>query len=410
MEKNPLLKILERLGGESRIHYSLDHFTEALRAAGSPEKTVKTIVIAGTNGKGTVSLLVSAALKAAGYRVGTYLSPHLESPMERFLDNGVPVSLEVLSALAEKYEALAEAHRLTYFEFLTLLCFVWAGDQEFDYLVLEVGLGGRLDATNVTNPLATAITTIDWDHQKFLGNTLEAILEEKMGILRTGVPVFSSVRLPSLRARLDARCSELATQATYGWQTPCHREAVYWEGQRAVIDGHPFTLRNCTPGFLENAVLAYRLLRDTFADLPVERIQKAFSETLNPGRMEVVQDNPRVVFSGDHNPAGIECLIQTLQALNTRPRILCGFSPDKPHAELIARLKTVASDILLTQIPRFEHQMPPNYSEALPFIQDPHSAFAEMLSRCRKEDTLVVTGSLYLVGELKGAGRGARGP
>ncbi len=403
MKNGSWLQILERLGGESRIHYSLDHFTQALECTGSPEKSVKTIVIAGTNGKGTTSLLVSAALREAGLHIGTYLSPHLESPLERFLENGRPATLAELEKLALQNESLAEKFQLTYFEFLTLLCFLWAREKAFDYLVLEVGMGGRLDATNVTLPVATAITTIDWDHQNFLGNTLESILNEKMGILRPGVPVFTSIRENNLRALLEDRCLNLGIKPTYGWTTAASVEEVSWEGQKVLFEGHPFLLRNPTPGFFENSKLAYRLVRNTFPDISISTLQVAFSKTLNPGRMEVIRQSPRVVLSGDHNPAGIDCLIETLGLLQTRPKILCAFSPDKPHALMIEKLRSVANEVLLTEVPRFHGKMPNGYQALAQFNNDPVQAFLEMLHRCDSSDTLVVTGSLYLVGEIKSA-------
>ncbi len=207
---------LEQIGSERLIDYSLERFRSALQAVQNPERDAKTIVIAGTNGKGTVSLLLSNALREAGFKVGTYLSPHLQQPNERFLDGLRPERESELLRLAKEHWEISKQYRLTYFEFLTLLCFAWASRKKFDFLVLEVGLGGRLDATNVTTPLACAITTIDLDHQEYLGNTVEKILEEKMGILRAGSPVFSGITQSSLRSRLDQRCAELGVTCHYG--------------------------------------------------------------------------------------------------------------------------------------------------------------------------------------------------
>jgi dihydrofolate synthase/folylpolyglutamate synthase len=313
----------------------------------------------------------------------------------------VPAPLGELVPLAEAHLAIAEKHRLTYFEFLTLLCFVWATQKKLDYLVLEVGMGGRLDATNVTTPLATAITTLDWDHEKYLGHSLEAILTEKMGILRPHTPVFSAIRSPSLMALLESRCRALGSELFYSWKIPQLCQSANWEGQDARIDGNVFHLRNPSAAFLENASLAYSLLRRIFPSVSTETIAIAFSKTANPGRLETVQTKPRVVLSGDHNLAGVESLVHTLQTLQTRPKILCGFSPDKPHQALVERLRSVASDLLLTQVPRFESAMPSGYRELASFDPDPQHAYQTMVNRCTPEDTLVVTGSLYLVGELR---------
>lgn len=399
--KASFLEILERLGGESRIHYSLDHFTAALAAVGNPEKTVNAIVISGTNGKGTVSLLLTSALVEAGYRVGTYLSPHLQHPRERFLLNMVPADWDTLEAIAQAHETMADRFSLTYFEFLTLVFFLWARDAKLDRVVLEVGMGGRLDAVNVTTPIGTVLTQIDWDHQRYLGNTLEAILNEKMGIFRPGVPVASGLRDPALRANLEARCASLGSPVSYGWQVPAESRTVDWNGQTAEIDGLPFVFSNPTAATLENARLAYRCLREVCPEVGLEAIQRGFARLKTPGRMEVVQENPRVVLSGDHNPSGVDCLVQTLQRLSTRPHIVCGFSPDKPYRDLIGKLRESAQSLILTQVPRLASAMPADYSTVAPFVPDPHEALEAGLRACRPTDTLIVTGSLYLVGELR---------
>ncbi len=402
MENNgPFLKILERLGGESRIHYSLDHFTQALEAAGSPHKSVKTIVIAGTNGKGSVSLLASSALISAGKQVGTFLSPHLQHPRERILHNLVPLSAASLDALAPKWEALADQFQLTYFEFVNLLCFVWAKEAGLDYLVLEVGMGGRLDSTNVTTPIATAITTIDFDHQAYLGKTLEAILTEKMGIMRAGVPVFTHVRGENLEAVLEKRAAELKAPVHYAWKQPALVKQVQWSGQTVELHGTPFHLATPTPGMAQNAAVAYDLARFIAPALAVDQLQMAFARVRNPGRMEVVQEQPRIVLSGDHNPAGIQTLVETLGLLNCKPRVICAFAPDKPHAEMLKALQAVASDVILTRIGRFENKMPAGYEKLTFFIPDPEACVTHATRYMGPKETLLITGSLYLVGELR---------
>ncbi len=395
------LEILERLGGESRVHYSLDHFAEALAAVGHPEKTVKAIVISGTNGKGTVTLLLSAALVEAGYRVGTYLSPHLHHPKERFLLDLKCADWDALETIAQANVDLADRFTLTYFEFLTLVFFIWARELKLDRVVLEVGMGGRLDAVNVTQPFGTVLTQIDWDHQRFLGNTLEAILEEKMGIFRAGVPVVSNLRDSGLRTRLETRCRDLGSSLSYGWKVPTQQLSVSWEGQTAEIDATPFTLSNPTVATLENATLAYRCLREVCPEVGIATLQRGFARVKTPGRMEVVQENPRVVLSGDHNPSGIECLVSTLRRFETRPHIVCAFAPDKPYSRLIARLRECSESLVLTQIPRLASAMPAAYRDCAPFIEDPLQAVRGALAHCKPSDTLVVTGSLYLVGEIR---------
>jgi dihydrofolate synthase/folylpolyglutamate synthase len=395
-------KILESLGGERRIDYSLERFSNALESLGNPEKSVQTLVIAGTNGKGTVSLLVSSTLKAAGFRTGTYLSPHLQSVSERFLHNLSPIEETQLEGLAVRYAPTASQFNLTYFEFLTLLYFGWAKEQSFDFSVLECGLGGRLDATNVTDPIASVITNISLDHQEYLGSAAEDILREKMGILRPEALLFTGVREPKLLEAIDKRCLELDAIPYFSKEirTQVLETSVY--GQKVTLNGYPFMLNNPSPGALENATLAFLLLRIAFPKIPMETLQRAFASTRNPGRMEIVQENPRVILSGDHNLAGVECLLATLEKTGiSRPKIICAFSPDKPFEEMYQRLAGVAGDITLTSVPRLRSKLPGKYFSMGRYVEDPRLAVEQVLAAAAPHDTVLITGSLYLIGELR---------
>ncbi len=400
LKLNPKLEaLLERLGGESRIHYSLHHFEQALKAAQSPHLAVQTIAIAGTNGKGSVSLFVSSALSQAGYQTGTFLSPHLQSPTERILHNLVPIDANELESLALEFEPIADRFSLTYFEFMALLCFVWAKRVGIEYLVLEVGMGGRLDATNVTTPVATVITNIDWDHQAYLGDTLLAILGEKMGILRPGVPVFTQLKDPELLERLQAHCARTGSALHL---CPVVKDLeTSWEGQRVEVEGLCYRLRNPGVGMGQNAATAMQVVRHLFPEMPRETLRQAIERVRNPARLETVRLSPRVVLSGDHNPAGIDSLLATLDRMGERPHVLCGFSPDKPHGQMVDRLRTHAKELTLTCVPRFLGKMPAGYESLAPYYPDPIAAVNACLSTCAPTDTLLITGSLYLVGELR---------
>jgi len=394
--------VLERIGSEKRIKLGLDRFQQALAATGNPEKSVQTLVISGTNGKGTTSLLVSSSLFHAGFRVGTYLSPHLQHPRERFLLNLAPVSTRELEDLAEELYPAAEKHELSYFEFLTLICFHWAKRAGLEFLVLEVGLGGRLDATNVTRPIACAITNIGLDHQKYLGSTTEAILEEKMGILREESLLFTGVKEPALLERIQKRCAELDAIYYYSKELRIERGQIDWNGQHFSLNGHAFEVTNPSAGTVENAALAFLMMRIAFPRIPITTLQAAFRSIRTPGRMEVVSEHPRVVLSGDHNPDGIACLKKTLSGLKAgRLHTVCAFSPDKPHRHMFEELKQISSEIYLTRNSCHASEMPEDYSALSNIIQNPEQAVETALKGLGPDDTLLVTGSLYLVGELR---------
>jgi dihydrofolate synthase/folylpolyglutamate synthase len=230
---NDLLKLetfLDSLGGEKRINYALDHFKLALKSVGNPERDVKSILIGGTNGKGTTTLLISQTLKSHGLNVSTYLSPHLQSPTERILNNLIPIVEKDLLALALEFETTARKFNLTYFEYLTLLFFVQAKRVQSDFSIVEVGLGGRLDSTNVVDPLASILTNVSFDHQALLGNSLEAILTEKLGILRTKSSLFTGVNEVGLRKIIENRCAELDADVHYASEIQTQVNKVSWDG------------------------------------------------------------------------------------------------------------------------------------------------------------------------------------
>jgi len=401
--QTPLLdSLLEARGGERRINYALDRFRAALKHIGNPERDVYTVVISGTNGKGSTALLVSSALVCAGFRVGTYLSPHLQSPVERFLLNLNPIEESELTELALEFEKVAEQFELSYFEFLTLLNFVWVKRKAVDFCVLEVGLGGRLDATNVTDPLACAVTNIDFDHEEYLGKTLEAILDEKLGIIPPEGLLFTGIAQEKLRRLIEKKCEVLDAIYYYAGELRTLTKRREWAGQDISINGFPFQLSNPSVGTAENATLAFLLLRIVFPKIEVETIQHAFEMVGTPGRMEVVQDNPRVVLSGDHNPGGLRCLLSTLEQLRAESlRTLCAFSPDKPYKEMFKSLQSISTQIELTEISKHKNKFSKDYYQMGNFIPNPLQAVEQAVKKLSPQDTLLITGSLYLVGEVR---------
>jgi dihydrofolate synthase / folylpolyglutamate synthase len=402
LKPNELQILLDGLGGEKRIHYTLDRVKSALKKAGNPERSVYSLIIAGTNGKGTTTLLVSSVLIEAGYRVGTFLSPHLQHPRERLLHNLEPVSEAEITQLAREHESLAKEFQLTYFEYLTVLFFIWSAKRGFDFNVLEVGLGGRLDATNVVDALACAVTSIALDHQQYLGDKLEGILDEKLGVMRPEGLVFAGLEDEGLRRHLERRCAEV--DAVHYHAHEVRREVIErsWEGSKVLFNGYPFQINNPGEAAVKNAALAFLMLRIVFPRLSIETLQRGFAKVKNPGRLEVVAQSPRVVLSGDHNPAGLESTLASLTASQTgRLFTVCAFSPDKPYREMFERLRSVSADIRLTKLQKPRAPMPEEYEHIGPYVADAHQAIDEMIEKAGPNDTVLVTGSLYLVGDVR---------
>ncbi len=365
--------ILEPFGLEKSIRYDLSRIQTVLKLTGSPEAKLKTIVVAGTNGKGTTALFLSGGLSSLGFKVATFLSPHLQSVTERFLSNLIPVPKAELDRLADKYAEIGLENKLSYFEFLTLLFFHWQATQQADYVVLEVGLGGRLDATNVTNPIACVLTQIDWDHQEYLGDTLEKILMEKMGISRPGVPLFTSESRLELLKKMALSHSPL------------------------------FTCITGRTGKEKNLHLSLQTLTHLFPEAPLEKLRAGCELAINPGRFETVQNRPRVILSGDHNPAGIEDLILMARSeeLTGQTTVLCAFSLDKPYPQMWRRLQEHFPKMFISRMRRHPETLPHDYRALGEWVEKPKQWIQNFLEKANPDETLVITGSLYFVGEVR---------
>ncbi|MCB0404108.1 MAG: hypothetical protein KDD51_04930 [Bdellovibrionales bacterium] len=390
---------LAQFGGERRPHYDLENLKNALAAVDHPENKTRCVLVGGTNGKGSTSLLLSTALREHGLSVRTFTSPHLFSIRERFLENLVPISLQDLSSLVDEHEALAQRFSLSYFEFLTLLFFDWCRQNTTDYAVVEVGLGGALDATNVSDPSASVLTNVDLDHTEYLGPTREIILRDKIQISRPGRTLYTALSAdlwPTAEAYANKNQISLATP-----QAPLVLSRN-WNGQTLDLGGTSVSLHDPSEASAKNAALAWRVLRSEFAEIPVSTLQSAFSKARFPGRFEVLPTCPRTVLCGAHNVHGVESLLATLASLpKTGPlHVVCGFSGDKPYIEMLELLRTVADKMCVTGNPGARHPGPTSWPPGTPIEADLASALR--LSRPDTPDaTLLITGSLYLIGSAR---------
>ncbi len=398
----PFEEVLKTFGTERRMNYTLGRLAEALLAVGSPQLSLKAFLVGGTNGKGSVALLISQGLSEAGHLVATYLSPHLQHPHERFLDNLIPAQEAELAGLAGELLVTGKRFDLSYFEFLTLLFFVWAKRRAFEFCVLEVGLGGRLDATNLVNPLASIITTISLDHQEYLGHELSAILKEKLGIVRKESLLFTGISQTELKQQVIAESDALDTIYYFSSEMKTELKHRDWKGQAFTINGYPFSMSNPTDGAIENTALAYLFFRIVFPVIPLATLQRAFAKSRNPGRFEVMQEKPRVILSGDHNAAGIEDLATTLSTLSkVRLKIICGFSGDKPYRQLVERLGQLSSNVQVVPVKNARMEADEGYRSLTGYQENAVEAVKAAIAAAAPTDTILVTGSLYLVGEIR---------
>jgi dihydrofolate synthase/folylpolyglutamate synthase len=392
-------RYLERLQPLA-MRFGLERVERALEALGHPERRYPILHVGGTNGKGSTCAMAAAALAAAGHAVGLYTSPHLVRFNERIQVRGVPIDDAALAAAVATiraacpwHEAADEGGRLTYFEFATLAGLVHFAAAGVDVAVVEVGLGGRFDATTATSPRVTAVARIGLDHTQLLGDTIEQIAFEKAGIFKPGVPAVVHAHQPP--GALEVLRAEAARRGA-----PLVLAAGAWDGPVALRGAHQ----------RGNAALAAAALRQLArAGVPVaeEAIARGIAGARWPGRLEEVGG---VLLDGAHNPDGAAALAAALPVLHPgRPvELVFGVLSDKDHAGMLRalvpaarRLHLVAPSTPRARAPSEVHAE----ARALGAEADLHPALGDALACARRaaaDGALVcVAGSLYLVGEAR---------
>jgi dihydrofolate synthase/folylpolyglutamate synthase len=392
----------------------LERIKRFLKSAGNPQNTFRCVHVAGTNGKGSTAKIISAVLSESGYKTGLFISPHLIDITERIQINSRNIPKRELNLLSRRYLRQARQNKLTFFEFITALAFIYFKKNRIDAAVLETGLGGRFDATNVIKePLACVITDIDFDHQAILGNTLSRIANEKAGIIKRGCPVISGVR-GCEAARVVKRVSRLvnAELYEYGKDFNCASRKVDWLRGR-----QKFRYNGIKSSFdAELSLLGFHQLRNCGLALAVvelmgmrgfhigrSRIRKALKSILWPGRFEV---RKTIVLDGAHNPGAARNFTETWNKSPFRSKkavLIFGMLQDKSIKEVIKLLPKNIDKVVLTKVdsPRAEttENLAGMWKKYIPaeniIMADSLKAALDMTS---KEELTLITGSLYLVG------------
>jgi dihydrofolate synthase/folylpolyglutamate synthase len=415
---------LERLLGLARweragMRLGLERIEALLGALGRPEAALRIVHIGGTNGKGSVAALAAAILQAAGLRTGLYTSPHLLDVVERIRIDGGPVPRETLARQAAQLGPWLEAGAVTFFEAMTAVALAAFREAAVDAAVLEVGLGGRWDATNVGRPLVSVVTRIDYDHQEFLGLRLEDIAGEKAGIIRGGVAL-SAAQAPEAMAVVAARCRAVGVPLLVeGRQLRVQALASDLDGHRLRLAGPDWAyddVRLALPGLFQtgNAVLAVGAVR-VFADaarlpVPEAAVRAGCAAVRWPGRFQVVPGTagrPTLVLDGAHNPAGAMALAASLRHHfgGRRLALVLGVSADKDRAGILKALAPLAVRIYLAPADHPRATAPRELLAQLPPV-DADVALtagpAEALERALGApgiDVVCVAGSLFLVAD-----------
>ncbi len=416
------VQFLYALGNEIKTaKFGLERVHAVLEAMGRPQDRCRFVHIAGTNGKGSTAAMIESGLRAAGLRTGLFTSPHLSQPTERIRIGGAPIPAEAFATAFDRVHATVEELlrggaidlHTTYFETVTAMALaVFAGTT--DIVVLEVGMGGRLDATNVVRPELCVITPVDFDHEQFLGKSLEAIAGEKAGILKPGVPAVFARQRPEAARVLDQRANELGIPVV---RTPelavseleiTARSSTFSVGQAHGLPGQVLPIRCPLAGEhqVENALAAIAALR--CLGLPDAAIAAGIAAARWPGRLERVADHPEIILDGAHNPAGARALAAYIDRFypGRRVRLIFGAMRDKAIDEIGGILFPRAAEVIFTA-PRQARALAPESLMAHAshpcrrVAADAAEALAMVRADAAPGDAVFVTGSLFLVAEAR---------
>jgi dihydrofolate synthase/folylpolyglutamate synthase len=411
------VQFLYALGNEIKTaKFGLDRVRAVLEALGRPQERVRFVHVAGTNGKGSTCAMIESALRAGGWRTGLFTSPHLSQPTERIRILGQPIGAAEFAAAFDRVHRAAEellASRdidchPTYFETVTAMALLVFAEQDVEMAVLEVGMGGRLDATNVIVPELCVITPVDFDHEAYLGKSLESIAGEKAGILKAAVPAVFARQRREAASVLDQRASELgiAVTRTREWEVRCLQldpggSRFHLAGERDLQIACPLAGEHQVANAVTAAAALARLEISNLA------IETGIAGARWPGRLERVSQTPEIILDGAHNPAGARALAAYIDRFYSarRVRLVYGAMRDKAIDEISGILFPRAQQVIVTAPAQARALAPQAIGEIaghpdLRVTASLRQALA-MVADAPAEDAVFVTGSLYLVAEAR---------
>ncbi|MFA6027597.1 MAG: folylpolyglutamate synthase/dihydrofolate synthase family protein [Patescibacteria group bacterium] len=364
--------------------------------SGNPQNSFKTIHVAGTSGKGSTCVMLASILKAAGFKTGLALSPYLSNPLEKIQINNRLISEKEFLKLVNKYRDLILQYKLTYFEAFIALTFIYFKNKKVDYAVMETGLGGRLDATNVIdNPELSIVTFIGLDHEDQLGSTKEKIAKEKAAIIKDGKKAITGSRLIHQARFIDT--------TNYILQTSNFQFSIF---NYSALKNIKLSL----PGEYQipNSILAIEAAK--FLRINNKYIYQGLKEAKFFGRFSVIKKNPLIIADGAHNPDKMQAFVSSLKkAVNlkkyNRKYLLMAIKFDKDYKKMLKIINPYFDEAIITTFPL---SLDPKLikkqikSKTAVIIKDPKKAYAHILKKIKKDDLLLITGSLYMIGDIFG--------
>ncbi|MEC1117548.1 bifunctional folylpolyglutamate synthase/dihydrofolate synthase [Bacillus safensis] len=404
----------------------LERMKWLMNRLGNPEQSIKAIHVAGTNGKGSTIAFTRSVLQAAGYSVGTFTSPFILTFNERISVNGAPIEDEEWLSLVNEIKPLVdeldqtELGAATEFEIITACAFAYFDHvHQVDFVLLETGLGGRLDSTNIAVPILTTITSIGHDHMAILGDTLEQIAAEKAGIIKEGIPMITAVHQPEALSVIQNTAKEKNAECI------SLHDTCSFDEQQPTETGERFTLRTSKRQYpqletgligthqRQNASLAVLLIewleQEGYISVTEEQIYEGIRQAVWAGRFEKVKDHPPVYLDGAHNEEGIDRLIETVQAHFSTKQVHICFSAlkDKPYKQMIQKLEAVSSSIHFVSFdfPRAESAEKLyvcSHLDAKSYDDDPRTVLEFIQKKSDDPSAVIlVTGSLYFISDIR---------
>jgi dihydrofolate synthase/folylpolyglutamate synthase len=379
--------------------FGLENTFQLAAGAGNPQEKLRFIHVAGTNGKGSTCAMLESIYRAAGLRVGLFTSPHLVSFRERIQVNRQLIPENEVARLVAELRAANPQNEATLFEFATVMALKFFAEQKCDLVIWETGLGGRLDATNIVTPLASVITNIALDHQQWLGDTLEIIATEKAGIIKPGIPVMTAAEDSSALAVIKQVAREKSAPFIYVPQLPAF-PASSFQFPVSLLGEHQKT----------NAALALATVEGLQRQIPVpeEKIRAGLADVNWPGRLQLLTraEGQKILLDGAHNVAGAETLRATLEKdfAGAKPVLIFGALADKNWPAICRLLAPLAAKIFTVPVASGRTADARELAAAFHAVKPAAAAAAcenlnEALNACKDAPFVVVTGSLYLVGE-----------
>ncbi len=405
------------------MHLGLERITSLLNTLGNPQDTLNAIHVAGTNGKGSVCNYISSILQKAGYRVGVYLSPHLQRFSERIVINNKEISVHDLTVLVEHIRPFVEEMQKknqtpTFFEIVTAIAFLYFKEQKVDYTVVEVGLGGRLDATNVVSPLVCVITDISLEHTDVLGKKINEIAFEKAGIIKKNVPVVTAAKKDA-QIVIQTMAKEKNASLTIVEKSQIKRLTSTMSSQEFSINGHfkEYIVKTSLLGEFQGenialSIAAIEQLQMNGVYITDADIADGISAAFNPGRMEIISEQPMILLDGAHNPGGMKMLATSLKNDFTYSQLILvlGIFKDKDIKTMLSTIIPFADIVIATQSKSPRACEPTTLATLIkdqvfkkPVHIEPSLTQAIKTAKhlAKKDDIICITGSLFTVGEAR---------